>query len=35
MVPPSFAQILSGKIIEETVFGDKKKTSLLFQEIMH
>ena len=25
MVPPSFAQILSGKIIEGKVFGDKKK----------
>jgi hypothetical protein len=35
MVPPSFAQILSGKIMEGKVFGDKKKTSLLYQEIMH
>ena len=25
MVPPSFAQTLSGKIIEEKVFGDKKE----------
>ena len=35
MVPPSFAQTLSGKIIEGKVFGDKKKISLLYQEIMH